>query len=193
MNYYGSKDMAESWRTVRKNTIQVAEDIPADQYNFKATPDTMSVAELLAHLATSPFWAQTLHFAEKKSNVTMEDFGRYMGESGKAAAALTSKDSIIGALKAHGEAFAAQLEGANDQYLGERVELPMGSKTRFEMLLSVKEHEMHHRAQLFLIQRMIGIVPAPDARAPAAAGPGHDLARLRLRPSRTKRDAPDLQ
>ncbi len=35
----------------------------------------------------------------------------------------------------------------------------MGDKTRFEMLLGVKEHEMHHRAQLFLIERMIGIVP----------------------------------
>ena len=32
-------------------------------------------------------------------------------------------------------------------------------RTRFEMLLAVKEHEMHHRAQLMLIQRMIGIVP----------------------------------
>jgi uncharacterized damage-inducible protein DinB len=159
MNYYGSKDMAESWRTVRKNTIQVAEEIPAEQYNFKGAPDTMSVAEILAHLATSTMWAQTLHFAEKKSNVAMEDFGRYMGESGKAAAALTSKDSIIGALRAHGETFAAQLEGASEAFLGERVEMPMGSKTRFEMLLSVKEHEMHHRAQLFLIQRMIGIVP----------------------------------
>ena len=27
------------------------------------------------------------------------------------------------------------------------------------MLQGVKEHEMHHRAQLFLIERMIGIVP----------------------------------
>jgi uncharacterized damage-inducible protein DinB len=27
------------------------------------------------------------------------------------------------------------------------------------MLLSVKEHEMHHRGQLMLIERMIGIVP----------------------------------
>ena len=33
------------------------------------------------------------------------------------------------------------------------------SKTRFEMLLSPKEHEMHHRGQLMLIQRMIGQVP----------------------------------
>jgi uncharacterized damage-inducible protein DinB len=27
------------------------------------------------------------------------------------------------------------------------------------MLMSVKEHEMHHRGQLMLIERMIGVVP----------------------------------
>jgi uncharacterized damage-inducible protein DinB len=32
-------------------------------------------------------------------------------------------------------------------------------KTRFEMLLGVKEHEMHHRAQLMVIERHLGIVP----------------------------------
>jgi uncharacterized damage-inducible protein DinB len=33
------------------------------------------------------------------------------------------------------------------------------AKSRFEMILSVKEHEMHHRGQLMLIERMVGIVP----------------------------------
>jgi len=33
------------------------------------------------------------------------------------------------------------------------------TKSRLEMLLSMKEHEMHHRAQLMLIERMLGIVP----------------------------------
>ena len=33
------------------------------------------------------------------------------------------------------------------------------SKSRFEMILSVKEHEMHHRGQLMLIERLLGIVP----------------------------------
>jgi uncharacterized damage-inducible protein DinB len=27
------------------------------------------------------------------------------------------------------------------------------------MILGVKEHEMHHRGQLMLIERMVGIVP----------------------------------
>jgi uncharacterized damage-inducible protein DinB len=41
------------------------------------------------------------------------------------------------------------------------------------MLLAVKEHEMHHRAQLMLIQRLLGIVPhltrQRDASMAAAA------------------------
>jgi uncharacterized damage-inducible protein DinB len=33
------------------------------------------------------------------------------------------------------------------------------AKSRFEMLLSVKEHETHHRAQLMVYQRLLGLVP----------------------------------
>jgi len=32
-------------------------------------------------------------------------------------------------------------------------------KTRFERVLGAKEHEMHHRGQLMLIERQLGIVP----------------------------------
>jgi uncharacterized damage-inducible protein DinB len=159
MTYYGAKDLAESWRTVRKNTIQVAEDIPEDKYGFKAAPDTMSVAEMLAHLATSPHWAHQVHFVEKKTSIAMEDFGRYFGDAGTAAKALTTKAAIVAALKSDGEKLAQQIESMTDAQLGESVILPMGNKSRFEMLQGVKEHEMHHRAQLFLIERMVGIVP----------------------------------
>ena len=159
MNYYGAKDIAESFRTVRKNTIQVADDIPAEKYSYRAAPDTMSVGEILAHLATSPHWAQQCHFVEKKSAVQMEDFGRWMGEAGAKSKALATKEQIVDLLKSNGDAFADAIQGMNDTQLGEVVTLPMGEKTRFEMLLGVKEHEMHHRAQLFLIERMIGIVP----------------------------------
>ena len=41
----------------------------------------MSVSEMLTHLATGPHWAMQLHFLDKKSAVSGEDFGRYMGEA----------------------------------------------------------------------------------------------------------------
>jgi uncharacterized damage-inducible protein DinB len=159
MTYYGAKDLAESWRTVRRNTIQVAEDIPEEKYSYKAAPDTMSVGEMLAHLAASPHWAEQCHCVDVKHDVTMEDFGKWMQEIGAKAKSLTTKNAIVEVLKADGERFASQVEAMTDARLSERVALPGGSKTRFEMLLGVKEHEMHHRAQLFLIERMLGIVP----------------------------------
>jgi uncharacterized damage-inducible protein DinB len=36
---------------------------------------------------------------------------------------------------------------------------PSGQISRFDMILSVKEHEMHHRGQLMLIERVLGITP----------------------------------
>lgn len=159
MTYYGSKELAESWRTVRKNTIQVAEDIPEDKYSYRAAPDTMSVGEILAHLAASPHWAEQCLFIEKKATVTMEDFGRWMGENAATQKALTTKAAIVEALKTRGEQFAKHLESATEADLAAPVAAPNATKSRFEMLLGVKEHEMHHRAQLFLIERMIGIVP----------------------------------
>ena len=66
-------------------------------------------------------------------------------------------------LKAEGDKFASFLEGLQESFLGEQVTMPPGaapaSKSRFEMLLGAKEHEMHHRAQLMTLQRMIGQVP----------------------------------
>ena len=66
---------------------------------------------------------------------------------------------IVEALKQNGESFAKYLESASEADLGSPVAAPNATKSRFEMALGVKEHEMHHRAQLFLIERMIGIVP----------------------------------
>ena len=70
------------------------------------------------------------------------------------------------------------LEGLTESFLGERVEMRAGmtpaAKSRFEMILSVKEHEMHHRGQLMLNERMVGVVPHltrdMQARMAAVAG-----------------------
>jgi uncharacterized damage-inducible protein DinB len=44
--------------------------------------------------------------------------------------------------------------------LSEQVRQPGGTvKSRFEMLVGTKDHEMHHRGQLMVMERMLGIVP----------------------------------
>src|SRR4029434_9998597 len=79
------------------------------------------------------------------------------------AAKPRGKAELIAFLKSEGEAFASYLEGLPEAFLGETVKMRPGTapatKSRFEMLLSPKEHEMHHRGQLMMLERMIGLVP----------------------------------
>jgi uncharacterized damage-inducible protein DinB len=61
MTYYGGKELADSFRTVRKNTIQIAQDIPEDKYDFKPSPESRSVKQTLAHIATATTFPTMLH------------------------------------------------------------------------------------------------------------------------------------
>ena len=61
MTYYGGKELAAAFRTVRNNTIKVAEDIPENKYDFRAAPDTRSIGQTLAHIAVSPSIAYHIH------------------------------------------------------------------------------------------------------------------------------------
>ncbi len=160
---YSGKDLARSFRVVRKNTIQVAQEIPEESYGFRAAPETRSVAETLAHMAAGTRWQRVLHADERKTFVTFEDFGRYMADIAAYEATLTTRTALLSALAENGETLATWLESLTDDVLAEAVSFPPPvdppSKSRFEMLLGLKEHEMHHRAQLMVIQRLLGIVP----------------------------------
>ena len=166
MTYYGAKNLANSYRTVRKNTIAIADEIPADQYSFRAVPGTMSVGEMLAHLAASYAWQQEVHGTRRPAlDQAFFADARQKATADENTLAGKDKDAILEALRSRGEAFASFLESLDEATLAESVALPgPASKSRFELLLSVKEHEMHHRGQLMLLQRMLGMVP-PLTRA----------------------------
>ena len=163
MTYYGAKELAASFRTVRNNTIQIAEEIPEEQYGFRAAPGTRTVAETLVHIALEARLQEQVHLVERRATLAGFDFFAFMGGLAAEEQVARSKKEILDLLRAEGEKFAGELEGMADEFLAERVEYPQGmmppSKTRFEMLLSPKEHEMHHRGQLMMVERMLGITP----------------------------------
>jgi uncharacterized damage-inducible protein DinB len=160
MTHYGAKELASGFRTVRKNTIQVAEDIPEDKYGFVAAPEVRSVASMLTHVAIATRISEELHKKRLTTLVGFDFFGmldKFKAEEAKGR----SKAEILALLRTEGEQFAAWLETLTPEFLAEDVTEPDGktTKTRFEGLLGAKEHEMHHRAQVMLIERQLGIVP----------------------------------
>jgi|CZKE01.1.fsa_nt_gi uncharacterized damage-inducible protein DinB len=162
MTYYGAQDLARSFRTVRGNTLTIAEEIGEEHYGFSATPETRTVAKMLVHISLVPRLQMQINGVERRTTLAGFDFPGFVGGLTAEEQTPRSKAQIVELLRSGGETFAQWLEGVSDDFLGESVAMPYGtpaSKTRFELLLGVKEHEMHHRAQLMLMERMLGITP----------------------------------
>jgi uncharacterized damage-inducible protein DinB len=160
MNLYGPKELVESMRTVRKNTILIAEDISEKDYSYLPTPESRSVTETLLHIA---FLARADRLLQEEEHVTSLEgfnFGELIKKSEAEERLPRSKSEIIALLRTEGDRWCKWMEGLPEALLAEQVLQPGGcSKSRFEMLLGTKEHEMHHRAQLMVMERLLGIVP----------------------------------
>lgn len=160
---YGAKELARSFRTVRTNTLEAAKEIPEDKYDFVPAPGCRTVEKLLTHIALSHRFQYRVHAVEKRSDFEGFDFMAAIAELRAVEEQARTKDEVIELLEREGAVWASFLDGLSDEFLAETVSFPAGAeppnKTRLEMILSVKEHEMHHRAQIMLIQRMLGMVP----------------------------------
>jgi uncharacterized damage-inducible protein DinB len=161
LTIYGGNDFARQFRVVRNNTLQIAEDIPESKYGFVPAPNCRTVAALLIHMAVAPrIWLEIQGRQRVKTLVGFDFF--QLGSEVKAEEAKNrSKAEILDLLREEGETFAGWLDTLTPEFLAEvfRVADNSGTKSRFEQLLGAKEHEMHHRGQLMLIQRQLGIVP----------------------------------
>jgi uncharacterized damage-inducible protein DinB len=162
MNCYGAKELAAAFRTVRKNTIQIAEEIGEEQYSFRPAPGTRTVAETLIHVAIITRVPHQIHAVEHLDDLSKFGFWDFFGALLVMEKKPHTKAQILALLQEEGERFAGWLDTLNDEFLAEMVTMrpEMGSpKSRFEMLLGPKEHEMHHRGQLMLVERLLGITP----------------------------------
>jgi len=98
MTAYGGKDLANAFRTVRKNTIQVAEDIPEAKYDFEAAPGVRSVGRMLTHIAISTRIWEEVHKKGLTTLVGFDFFGameRFNAEENKPR----TKAEIVALLK----------------------------------------------------------------------------------------------
>src|SRR4029078_6959186 len=114
MNYYSEKELPAAFRTVRNNTIKIAEEIPEDKYTFQAASDSRTVAQTLVHIAMGTRFATAVHGEKLK---TLEGFNFYsfihplIEEEKKSR----SNAEIIQLLKTSGDQFAKWLEGLSDE------------------------------------------------------------------------------
>jgi len=161
MTNYGAAELAASFQIVRKNTMQMAEEIPEDKYGFAPVLGWRSIADLLKHMAWAPMTYEDMHVIKRLPTLKGYDFSAIFAKRAEKERQQLNKSQILALLKSEGDRVAKYLGACDEKFLNETFTDVMGQspKTRLEQLMSIKEHEMHHRGQLMLIQRMVGLVP----------------------------------
>ncbi len=142
--------------------MTIANDLTEEQYGFSPAAGSRTAGQILTHIALGSKFQEMVHM-EKRNNFDGMDFPALFASMAAEEQKSRTKAEIVASLKENSDRFANWLETVSDDFLAEPVGMPAGaspaSKTRFEMLMGVKEHEMHHRGQLMLIQRMLGGTP----------------------------------
>src|SRR5215467_9400030 len=137
MEYYGGKELAAAFRTVRNNTLKIAEEIPESKYDFRFTPDTRSVQETLAHIAIGSGFQEEIQ-KNKVTDLKTVNFMEMLQRLSAEEKLTRTKAETIAFLKSEGDRFAAFLESLSESFLAERVAMPPGAdpatKSRFEIL-----------------------------------------------------------
>ena len=152
-----AKELLNTWNRMGRDVVDVAEAMPAEKYNFKATPEVRSFAEQLLHIAGSNY----LYVDQAK--------GQKTGPEDLSSEKYKSKDDIVKVLRESYQAGAAVIGQATDAQMSESVKTPFGNAmiSRYGFWSAQIRHGAEHYGQLVVYLRLNGIVPPATARAQA--------------------------
>mgnify|MGYP001819170475 CR=1 FL=1 len=145
------KDYLERWENSRKYLLLVAESMPEDTYDFKATPESLSFAENLMHIGFAIDWhTQSLLGGRPYRDYKTDTVYKVSTKSKKEMITIVNKtfdESIILIKQFDPENFDDELD-----YFGLK-------RTKRQIFLLLADHVTHHRGQMLVTMRLNGLVP----------------------------------
>ena len=137
--------LTDHWKTSRKYLIALAEQMPAEGYTFKPSPEEMSFGEQMAHIAG----ANTFFFA------------RLTGQKDPIPKPTQfDKASVLKLLNTSYDFVLASLDKLDHERLHQTFDSPAGGKmTGMELYMLAVDHTAHHRGQCIVYLRAKGIKP----------------------------------
>ncbi|MEZ5355153.1 MAG: DinB family protein [Bryobacteraceae bacterium] len=153
----------DSWKAVRRDTAQALLDMPADQLDFRPSPDLMTFREIAVHILNAGH-ALAAMLLDGVDDMTGADFRSRMRTYFFEGAEAMGAGELSGLLERAIEDDCRALGERGSEFHAGMITKFDGTKlTRLEMVQFTKEHEMTHRSQMFLYLRLQGVV-APTSR-----------------------------
>jgi len=156
--------VVESWKSIRLDTIAAVEEFPAEEFDYRPSPDVQSFGQISRHILSAGHALTGLLLAGE-TDFNGPDFRARVATFATWFAEKMEPTELALRLRESLDERAAQLSGQPPEFWAGMMKRVDGViVTRLEMLQWVKEHELTHRQQLFTYLRLKGIVPATTRR-----------------------------
>lgn len=145
------------------NTRKTLERIPLDKLEFKPDPKSMSLGRLAGHIAEMVGWGTMI----------LQTDSLDMNPNDHKPLEVTSKDQLLTLFDENASKLRSALAAAPDADMMKVWALKIGGNELFSMprvacvRSMIMNHIIHHRAQLTVYYRMVG-VPVPALYGPSA-------------------------
>jgi uncharacterized damage-inducible protein DinB len=148
-------EMLEMWERIEKMVVDMAEQFPAEKYDYKPTPEVRSFKEQLLHVASSNYFFIRLSGGAKTK----------AGHAGR-----ETKADVVAVLKESFRDGAATIQDLGDSGLARMVKHPFEEHnvSLHRIWTMAAAHDGEHYGQLVIYYRLNGLVPPETAKQQAA-------------------------
>lgn len=144
-------DYLERLENSRKYLLLVAEEMPEDKYEFKASPESMSFAENLMHIAWAMDWHSQTLLGGRNARDWNTDTALKVDHKSKKEMIATIDKTFNETIKLITEFDISKFDDRLD-YLGL-------DRTKRQIFLLLTDHITHHRGQMLVYLRLNEIKP----------------------------------
>jgi uncharacterized damage-inducible protein DinB len=146
-----TKEYLERLEKSKEYLILVAETMPEDKYEFKATPESMSFAENLMHIGWAMDWHSQSLMGGRESRDWNTDTELKVDNK--------SKKEMIAKISETFDKTIEFISNFEPNRLEERLDYFGADRTKRQILLLLADHITHHRGQMLVYMRINGLVP----------------------------------
>src|SRR5215470_11154648 len=158
------EEMLAAWKEVRVGLLAELAQIPAEQFGFQATPESRSVAGIIRHIAQAQKFL-TGELCRPDTDFRRVPIRELVERHAAEAHSGGDKEDLIGSLSSSMESAEAALRAFGEEALREEVQGLDGKKTsKLVFLYFYITHEMYHRGQISVYERLMQIEPAMTAK-----------------------------
>lgn len=163
------ENIIESWKEVRNGLIEEANQIPADEFSFQPAQESRSVCQLLQHLVESQKFLVG-EACRPDTNLMRQSFAENIKQYAPGVRDVNDKDELLNLLRATMDESATKLREAADVMKNTMKRFDGKEMTKLAFMSFAIAHEMYHRGQLTVYERLLNIEPALTQRFRKAFG-----------------------